>query len=107
MAHNTLAQKIHQQMVKIHGRTKQRLQKELPKQTHCSPDSLLARNLEFILQKLQNYCKKLPGKTSIRNVLFFFHKGQSKPRFKTPKPFELLKLNYSQKGKTNNFINLN
>jgi hypothetical protein len=67
---------------------------------------LLAENLEFILNKLLNHCEKSDGKKSIRNVLFFFHTGQSKPSFKTPKPFDLLKLNYSQKGKTNNFINL-
>jgi hypothetical protein len=67
---------------------------------------LLAENLEFILNKLLNHCKKFEGKTSIKNVLLFFHTGQSKLRFKTPKPFSLLKLNYSQKGKIDNFVNL-
>lgn len=70
------------------------------------PDSLLARNLEFILNKLHNHCKKFQGKASIRNVLLFFHTGQSKLKLKTPKPFGLLKLYYSQKDKTDNFISL-
>lgn len=80
--------------------------KKFQKKKEIAHSGLLVENLEFILNKLLNHCKKFNGEASIRNVLFFFYTGQSKLKFKTPKPFSLLKLNYSQKGKTNNFINL-
>ena len=35
--------------------------------------SLLAKNLEFVLKKLQEYCKKFSCKYRPRNVLFYFY----------------------------------
>jgi len=73
----------------------------------ASTNSLLAENLEFILNKLHNKCKKFEGEASIRNVLLFFYTSKSKSNFKTPNHFGLLRLNHIQKYKTDNFINLN
>lgn len=67
------------------------------------PKSLLAENLEFILNKLLNHCRKFQGKTSIRNVLIFFYTRKSKPNFETPKTLRTAKARLQPKRERKQF----
>ena len=60
-------------------------------------DSLLARNLQFILTMLQRYCKNLSSERNIKNVLLFFYdKNRSTPPIKISENFNLVSIDYSQ-----------
>jgi len=69
------------------------------------PNSVLAANLEFILSRLLQCCRKLPTENNIKNVLLFFYKGGSKPAFKVDRSFELVPIEYGQEISAN-FISL-
>jgi hypothetical protein len=66
--------------------------------------SLLARNLESILSKLQDYCPNISS-DNIKNILLFFYDGKSTPPTKTNKGFKPIPFDYSKEIK-NNFIAL-
>jgi hypothetical protein len=64
--------------------------------------SLLSRNLEFILTKLQEHCESSLSEANIRNVLLFFYDVEkSKPPTKTNKGFKTIPIDYSKEIKSN------
>lgn len=81
-------------------------QKELKERRMAPTGSLLARNLEFILTKLQKHFRKVSSERNIKNVLLFFHnKNTSTPPTKITKGFNLVAIDYSGEIK-GNFIPL-
>src|SRR5208337_3411850 len=74
--------------------------------TIAPEDSLLARNLELILDKLQENCKDYPSEKNIKNVLLFFYNAEkSKPPTKTNDTFKLIPIKYNKEIK-GNFVTL-
>ncbi|MGB2842302.1 MAG: hypothetical protein WBC40_07490 [Halobacteriota archaeon] len=71
--------------------------------------SLLADNLQFVLNEIQKHFEKFSYDSydfKIRNVLlFFYNKNKSVPPNKINASFELVNIDYSQ-NMTNNFIAL-
>ena len=66
--------------------------------------SLLATNLEFILNKLLEHCKRFSSEDNIKNVLlFFYNKEKSTPPSKISRAFKLVSIDYN-KEITGNFI---
>jgi hypothetical protein len=67
--------------------------------------SLLSRNLESILSKIQTQCENISG-SNIKNVLlFFFNAEKSNKPSKTNDTFKLLPINYNGEIK-DNFVTL-
>jgi len=83
-------------------------QKEFKKYKKTMPrsDTLLAENLQFILNMLRKHCIRLSSEQNIKDVLLFFY---NKDKYTTPskysKEFKLIKIDYS-KDIEGNFINL-
>jgi hypothetical protein len=74
--------------------------------TIAPEDSLLARNLELILDKLQGNCRSYPSENNIKNVLLFFYNAEkSKPPTKTNNTFKLIPIEYNRETK-GNFVTL-
>jgi hypothetical protein len=79
---------------------------EFNNKTIAPKDSLLARNLEFILNKLQECCTSCPSENNIKNVLLFFYNAKkSKPPTKINDTFKLIPIDYSGEIK-DNFVTL-
>jgi hypothetical protein len=69
-------------------------------------NSLLRRNLEFILNELLEHCKQFSGKDNIKNVLLFFYNDGDEPKLPDKiETFNLVKIDYS-KELTENFITI-
>lgn len=74
--------------------------------TIAPTDRLLAKNLELILTKIREHCKRFSPKNNIKNVLlFFYNDAKSKPPTKINKPFKIKSVDYSKDIK-DNFIPL-
>jgi len=69
-------------------------------------NSLLATNLEFVLNRLLDHCKNFSSKDNIKNVLIFFYKGTPKPSFEVGRVFKLVLIDYG-KETSGNFVPLN
>jgi len=67
--------------------------------------SLLAENLEFVLNKLLEHCKAFSSKNNIENVLLFLHRGKPRPPHKINKAFTLMAIDYGKEA-PNNFVSL-
>jgi hypothetical protein len=67
--------------------------------------SLLAQNLEFVLNKLLRRCKTFSSENNVKNVLLFFYRGKSKPPHRINKAFTLIAIDYGKEIK-NNFVML-
>jgi len=75
---------------------------KIKNKTIAPKDSLLAKNLEFILSKLQEHCGSLLSENNIKNVLlFFFNAEKSKPPTKTNSTFKLISIDYNGEIKEN------
>jgi hypothetical protein len=74
--------------------------------TIAPKDSLLSRNLESILNKIQEHCGNI-SESSIKNILLFFFNSEmkSKPPIRINKTFKLIPIDYSREVK-DNFITL-
>jgi len=58
-------------------------------------ETLLARNLEWVLTKSRSQCERIrPEK--IKNVLLYFHRAKENPPTKTNSPFIVVPINYSK-----------
>jgi len=69
-------------------------------------NSLLRRNIEFILNELLEHCRQFSGKDNIKNVLLFFYNDEKKPKLPDKiRIFNLVKIDYS-KELGENFITL-
>ena len=79
-------------------------QSEFPKK-EIAANSLLATNLEFILNALLEHCVGFTSGQNIKNVLLFFHKSESMLPTKTSKEFDFISIDYS-KDILGNFIKL-
>ena len=78
---------------------------KIENKTIAPKDSLLSRNLEFILSKIQTHCESISG-SKIRNVLlFFFNAEKSGKPTETNDTFKLLPINYSGEIE-DNFVTL-
>ena len=66
--------------------------------------SLLARNLESVLIKLQEHCGNLSS-NNIKNILLFFHNTRNNPPIKTNGNFTAIPIDYSKEIK-GNFVTL-
>ncbi|MBZ5529698.1 MAG: hypothetical protein LAN71_17600 [Acidobacteriia bacterium] len=70
--------------------------------TIAPADSLLARNLELILSRLQENCRSCPSEDNIKNVLLFFYNAEkSKPPTRTDNTFKLIPIEYNRETKGN------
>ena len=70
--------------------------------TIAPKNSLLATNLEFILNKLLKHCRSITSEVNIKNVLLFFYNAQkSKRPFKTHRDFTLMSIDYSKEIPSN------
>lgn len=68
--------------------------------------SLLATNLEFILNKLLEHCRRFSSEDSIKNVLLFFYNAKkSKSPLKINTEFTLVPIDYSEEI-IDNFVTL-
>lgn len=73
-------------------------------QKTIASNSLLARNLEFILTKCVERCKKISSE-NITNVLLFFHGAKSKPPTITNESFTIIPIDYTN-GINEDFVSL-
>jgi len=81
-------------------------QKKFKEKSIAPTGSLLATNLEYILNKLLEHCKDFLSEVNIKNVLLFFHnKEKSTPPSKINRAFTLVSIDYSQEI-IGNFITL-
>ena len=67
-------------------------------------NSLLARNLESVLSKLQEHCQNF-SLDNIKNVLLFFHDAKNTSPTKTNQGFKPIPIDYSKEIK-GNFVTL-
>jgi hypothetical protein len=68
--------------------------------------SLQAKNLEYILSRLVNYCDCVCDMSNVRNVLLFFYDStKSEPPTKTNGMFTIIPIDYG-KYSIDNFINI-
>ena len=77
---------------------------EFKNKTVAPKNSLLARNLEAILNELKEHCKNISS-NNIKNVLLFFHNSKNKPPTKTDEGFKPIPIDYSKEIK-GNFVTL-
>lgn len=73
--------------------------------TIAPADSLLARNLEFVLDKLLERCGAFSSENNIKNILLFFHRGKSRAPIKINEAFTPIAINYGKEAPSN-FISL-
>ena len=73
------------------------------RKTIAPAKSLLAENLEFLIDKLLERCKSFSSENNIKNVLLFFHRGKSRPPRKINKAFTLIAIDYGKEVQ-NNFV---
>jgi hypothetical protein len=79
---------------------------KMKKENVVSSQSLLSRNLESILNKSLDHCRRFSGENSIKNVLLFFYNDGKKPKLPDKIAiFNLVKIDYSKELKEN-FITL-
>jgi len=70
--------------------------------TIAPKNSLLATNLEFILNKLQAHCRRFLSEANIKNILLFFYNAEkSKPPFNTSRDFTLIPIDYGREIPSN------
>lgn len=82
-------------------------QKKFRRKNIAPTGSLLATNLEFILNKLLEHCKRFSSRDNIKNVLvFFYNKEKYTPPSTINRAFKLVSIDYSQEI-TGNFVTLN
>jgi hypothetical protein len=78
---------------------------KIENKTIAPKDSLLSRNLEFILNKIQKHHESI-SESNIKNILlFFFNFENSKPPIKINDNFKLIPIDYSREIK-GNFVTL-
>jgi len=79
--------------------------KKFPKKRLAPTNSLLATNLQFILNMLKKHCVKFSSKQNVKNVLlFFYNKNESTTPTKIRRDFNLISVDYSKEIQ-GNFIN--
>jgi hypothetical protein len=66
-----------------------------PNKTIAPNGSLLARNLEFVLDKTHERCRSI-SEINIKNVLLFFYNAKNKPPTKISRDFTLLPIAYDK-----------
>lgn len=68
-------------------------------------NSLLAKNLEFVLNKLLDHCAAFCNENNVKNVLFFFYRGKSRAPLKINEAFTSIAIDYGKEAPSN-FISL-
>jgi hypothetical protein len=74
------------------------------RRTIAPANSLLAKNLEFVLSKLLECCKAFSSDNNVKNILLFFYRGKSRVPVKI-KAFTPIAIDYGKEGPSN-FISL-
>jgi hypothetical protein len=98
-----LEQRILQQVDRLHKRAKKA--SNFRGKTIAPTESLLAQNLEFVLNKLLGRRKTFSPENNVKNVLLFFYKGKSRPPHRINKAFTLIAIDYGKEVQ-NNFVML-
>lgn len=57
-------------------------------------DSLLSKNLEHIISRLQKHCPNCLNENNIKNVLLFFHSSKSKAPIRNAQSFKIIPIEY-------------
>jgi hypothetical protein len=73
--------------------------------TIAPANSLLAKNLEFVLNKLLERCVAFCSANNVKNILLFFYKGKSRAPLKINEAFTLIAIDYGKEAPSN-FISL-
>ena len=68
-------------------------------------NSLLAKNLEFVLNKLLERCGAFSSDNNVKNILLFFYRGKSRAPLKINEAFTSIAIDYGIEA-PNNFISL-
>jgi len=75
------------------------------RKTVAPANSLLAKNLEFVLDKLLEHCGTFSSENDVKNILLFFYRGKSRAPLKISKAFTLIAIDYGKEA-PRNFISL-
>lgn len=75
------------------------------RKTVAPANSLLAKNLEFVLDKLLEHCGTFSSENDVKNILLFFYRGKSRAPLKISKAFTLIAIDYGKEAPCN-FISL-
>ena len=73
--------------------------------TIAPANSLLAKNLEFVLNKLLECCQAFSSENNVKNILLFFYRGKSRAPLKISEAFTPIAIDYGKEA-PNNFISL-
>jgi hypothetical protein len=66
------------------------------RKTIAPADSLLARNLEFVLDKLLERCGAFSSENNVKNILLFFYRGKSRAPIKINEAFTPIAIDYGK-----------
>jgi hypothetical protein len=75
------------------------------RKTIAPVDSLLAKNLEFVLNKLLERCGAFSSENNVKNILLFFYRGKSRAPLKINEAFTPIAIDYGKEAPSN-FISL-
>lgn len=64
--------------------------------TIAPADSLLARNLEFVLDKLLERCGAFSSENNVKNIFLFFYRGKSRAPLKINQAFTPIAIDYGK-----------
>ena len=64
--------------------------------TIAPANSLLAKNLEFVLNKLLERCEAFSSKNIVKNILLFFYRGESKAPLNINEAFTPIGIDYGK-----------
>jgi len=69
--------------------------------TIAPADSLLAKNLEFVLNKLLERCEAFSYENNVKNILLFFHRGKSRTPLKINEAFTPIAIDCGKEAPSN------
>ena len=66
------------------------------RKTIAPANSLLAKNLEFVLNKLLERCETFSSENNVKNILLFFYRGESKAPLNINEAFTPIGIDYGK-----------
>jgi hypothetical protein len=75
------------------------------RKTIAPANSLLAKNLEFVLSKVLERCRAFSCENNVKNILLFFYRGKTRAPLKINEAFTLIAIDYGKEAPSN-FISL-
>jgi hypothetical protein len=64
--------------------------------TIAPANSLLAKNLEFVVSKLLERCEAFSSENNVKNILLFFYRGESKAPLNINEAFAPIAIDYGK-----------